>query len=154
MAANTIATRMRPKSQRRSRPTALSPRPSSRASRVTAECEVSGASSCGLRSVTSATTAGARPQPSSGAPPGGRDSALLAMANPRIHNSVRNINEQVDEHVGKRREQHDPLDHRIILGEDAGHGELPDAGPEEDRLDDDRPREDGPRPQSPDPQHR
>src|SRR5260370_23224145 len=141
-AETTIATRTRPKSQRGSGAIAISARQNSWASRTTAERGAAGARSSGLMSVVSATI-GAPLRPSSGVPPGGRDSTLRAICNPRVHEGVGEINKQVDQYIGERREQHDPLYHRIIFRKDTCHGKLSDAGPEEDRLDGDGARQEG-----------
>src|SRR5690242_4334785 len=100
-AAIIIASSTRPKIQRGSRRMATSARQNRLASRLTTECGAAGARSSGLMSVVSATYSALRGS-SSGAPPGVCDSTLRAIADPRIYDRVGEVDEQVDQNIGKR----------------------------------------------------
>src|SRR5690242_17428310 len=68
---------------------------------------------------------------------------LFAISDPWIKHSVTDVYKQVDSHIGERCKQDNPLNHGIVLGEDALDGERADARPEKDRLDHERARQNG-----------
>ena len=59
------------------------------------------------------------------------------LSDPGVDPSVGDVRQQVDQHIDHRGEQHEALDHGVIPVGDGVHGQLPQPGPAEDRLNDD-----------------